>query len=70
MNKYCLAEHNNNFPVRSCKITKENRSASIELTSIDEANRLKLVGKINILDRECRLTKVQETNNNIYNFSS
>lgn len=42
----------------------------MELTSIDETNRLKLVGKIHILDRECRITKVLESNNNIYNLNS
>lgn len=39
---------NDEFPVRSCRIFKEDRMARVELNSIDEADRLKVIGKIPI----------------------
>jgi hypothetical protein len=51
-----LSDHNNKWPIKECKIFKAAKNARIELTSLDEAKRFRLMRKIPILDRECKIT--------------
>lgn len=60
MQKNNLSDHGTKNPIKECKIFKAAKNARIELTSIDEANRFKLIGKIPILDRECKISRLQE----------
>lgn len=58
MKKNYLADPKNEWPIKECKIFKESGNARIELSSVDEANRFKLISKIPILDRECKITRI------------
>jgi hypothetical protein len=70
MQKNSLSEHNNTWPIRSCKIIRETKTARVELTSVDEAKRFIMVKKIPILDRECRVSEVSENAHPAYNLNN
>lgn len=49
----------------SCVINADHGSAKIELSSMEETNRFAKVGKVTIMEKECKVTKYVETN--LYN---
>jgi len=62
MIKNYLADTGNTYPVKSCKVNKQFRSAVVEFSSLEETNRLALVKQIMMVNNVVGVSKIGETN--------
>lgn len=60
MKENYLADPGNPRPVLDCKLDVKDCSAVIELSSVEEANRLIKLERMSILDEECKIIRLGE----------
>lgn len=59
--KNYLADPGNPSPVIACEINKKDRSAIVELSSVEEANRFTKLPEMQILNVLCKITRLGES---------
>jgi hypothetical protein len=59
--KNYLADPGNPSPVIACEINKKDRSAIVELSSVEEANRFTKLPDMQILNVLCKITRLGES---------
>lgn len=55
-----LSDPNNPRPVLDCKLDEKERTAILELSSVEEANRLIKLERMPILEEECKILRMGE----------
>jgi hypothetical protein len=60
MTENYLADPNNVKPVLDCKLNEKDRTADIELSSVEEASRLIKLERMPVLDDECKIIRLGE----------
>lgn len=56
-----LADTDNSSPILCCELNPRDKSCVIELSSVEEANRLSKLSEINILNTVCKVTRLGES---------
>ena len=56
-----LSDANNQHPILSCEISRKERIAILELSSVEEANRFSKIKDINVLNVTCKVTRLGES---------
>jgi len=61
MMKNYLNDTSNTNPILNCEISEKERSANLELSSVEETNRLCKLDKIHIFNNECKIIRLGDT---------
>lgn len=56
-----LADNDNPTPVRNCNLAPSSNSAILELSSVEETNRLVKLDTINIFNEKCKIIRMADT---------
>lgn len=56
-----LNDQNNVNPILSCEVSEKEKTANIELSSVEETNRLCKIEKLNIYNNECKIVRLGDT---------
>jgi hypothetical protein len=61
MVKNYLADNGNRCPILTCELNEKDRSVHIELSSLEEANRMSKLEKMYLFSNECKVVRLGES---------